>query len=268
MPASTIPPRHRCAGAPRTPLNDLMSSASAQLTSAGRRTAAVAGASGLLVSMVAGSAGASTPSDAQYLPTLDTPALTAAAKAALGTSPVVTVPVEASWTFEAPAITVVADPPPPPPPAPEPEPEPEPEPVRERAPSRSAERAAVPAEPQAIGAAAPASANGSAIVEIASRYVGVPYLWGGTTPDGFDCSGFTSYVYAQVGITLPRTSSDQRYAGTVVSRDQAQPGDLIWSPGHISIYAGGNLQVDAPVPGKTIQIREIWQSNPLFIRVG
>ena len=259
MPASAIPPRHRCAGAPRTPLNDLMTTASAQLTSATRRTAAVAGTSGLLVSMVAGAAGGATPSEARYLPVLDTPALTAAARAALGTSPVVAVPADASWTFEAPQITVVADPPPPPP---------EPEPVRERAPSRSADRAAPPAEPRAIGAAAPASANGSAIVEIASRYVGVPYLWGGTTPDGFDCSGFTSYVYAQVGISLPRTSADQRYAGTVVSRDQAQPGDLIWSPGHISIYAGGNLQVDAPVPGRTIQIREIWQSNPVFIRVG
>ena len=262
MPASAIPPRHRCAGAARTPLNDLMTTASAQLTSATRRTAAVAGASGLLVSMVAGSAGAATPSEAQYLPVLDTPALTAAARAALGTSPVVAVPADASWSFDAPRITVVADPLPPPPPPPTPEP------VRERAPSRSAERAAAPAEPRAIGAAAPASANGSAIVEIASRYVGVPYLWGGTTPDGFDCSGFTSYVYAQVGISLPRTSADQRYAGTVVSRDQAQPGDLIWSPGHISIYAGGNLQVDAPVPGRTIQIRELYQSNPVFIRVG
>ena len=174
-------------------------------------------------------------------------------------SPVVTVPAEASWTFEAPVISVVADPPLAPAPGPL-----EPEHVHAAAPARSAERTAAPA----IGAVAPASANGSAIVEVASRYVGVPYLWGGTTPDGFDCSGFTSYVYAQVGIALPRTSADQRYAGTVVSRDQAQPGDLIWSPGHISIYAGGDLQVDAPVPGKSIQIREIWQSNPVFIRVG
>ena len=116
-------------------------------------------------------------------------------------------------------------------------------------------------------ASAPASANGNAIVEIASRYVGVPYLWGGTTPSGFDCSGYTSYVFAQVGIKLPRTSSAQRNVDTVVPRSQAQPGDLIWTPGHIAIYAGGNTQVDAPRPGKSIQIREIWQSNPTFIRV-
>ena len=113
----------------------------------------------------------------------------------------------------------------------------------------------------------PASAVGNAVIEVAARYVGVPYVYGGTTPDGFDCSGFTSYVYAQLGITLSRTSSAQRYDGVVVSRANAQPGDLIWSPGHIGIYAGGNTQIDAPRPGKTIQFRDIWQSNPIFIRV-
>ncbi|WP_327019471.1 C40 family peptidase [Cellulomonas sp. Leaf395] len=170
-----------------------------------------------------------------------------------------------AWTFEAPAVTAVAPPPPPAPAAPAPA-------------SRSRERAATaapadstvatPAEAPAPAIAVPASANGNAIVEIGMRYVGVPYVAGGTTPDGFDCSGFTSYVFAQVGISLPRTSSAQRNAGTVVSRADAQPGDLIWSPGHISIYIGDNLQIDSPRPGKTIQVREIWQSSPTFIRVG
>ena len=51
-------------------------------------------------------------------------------------------------------------------------------------------------------------------------------------------------------------------------RADALPGDLIWSPGHVGIYAGGNTQIDAPRPGKTIQFRDIWQSDPTFIRVG
>ena len=256
MPARLIP-RHRAHGAPRTPLTDAADGVVHCLDGAGRRTAVVASASGLLVSAFVSPASAATSDHPGVLPSVDTSALTAPAREALAVAPAVSVPTDVAWTFDVPAITVVADPPPPPP-----EPEPEPEPQV----SRSAERTEAPAAQ--IGAAAPASANGSAIVEIASRYVGVPYVWGGTTPDGFDCSGFTSYVYAQVGISLPRTSGDQRYAGTEVPADQAQPGDLIWSPGHISIYAGGNLQVDAPVPGKTIQIREIWQSNPIFIRVG
>ena len=62
-------------------------------------------------------------------------------------------------------------------------------------------------------------------------------------------------------------SSAQRNVGTVVSRADALPGDLIWSPGHVAIYAGGNTQIDSPKPGSTIQFRAIWQSNPTFIRV-
>lgn len=253
MPAAAVP-RHRAPGVPHTPLHDLVAGTARALDHSGRRAAVAASTSGLVVSMLASPAAGAT-TDHPTLPVVDTASVTAAVERSLAVSAPVSVPTDAAWTFDVPAITVVADPPPPPPP-------PAPEP-----PSRSAERATAP-EQAAVGAPAPASANGSAIVEIASRYVGVPYVWGGTTPDGFDCSGFTSYVYAQVGITLPRTSADQRYAGTVVPFDQAQPGDLIWSPGHISIYAGGNLQVDAPVPGKTIQIREIWQSDPVFIRVG
>jgi len=239
MPMSSIPARHRAAGRPTTPLSDLAATATGSLAVVGRRSAVAAASSGLVVSMFAApaSAGPSTES-AAGLPAVDTSALTASARAVLDTAPVVTVPADAVWSFDVPALTVVADPPP------------------------------TPTRTETRGAPAPASANGNAIVEIASRYVGVPYLYGGTTPDGFDCSGFTSYVFAQVGISLPRTSSAQRNVGTVVPRDQARPGDLIWHPGHVSIYAGGDLQIDAPQPGGTIQFRTIYQSNPVFIRVG
>jgi cell wall-associated NlpC family hydrolase len=107
---------------------------------------------------------------------------------------------------------------------------------------------------------------GSAIIAEASKYVGYPYLGGGSSPDtGFDCSGFISYVYGQFGISVPRTSSAYFSFGTRV--DSPLPGDIIVSPGHVGIYAGPNLQIDSPRPGKTIQFRPIWQTNPIYVRV-
>ncbi|MET0435295.1 MAG: C40 family peptidase [Cellulomonas sp.] len=263
MTASAVRARHRSARRPVTPLTDLATAATGTLALAGRRTAVVAATTGLMVSAVAvPAANAATASgDQAALPSVDTAALTASAKTVLETAPVVTAPADAAWSFETPAVTAVV---------PEPEPEPEPEPVRTT--SRSAQRAATAetatATAEVAAAAVPQSVAGNAVLEVAARYVGVPYVSGGTTPAGFDCSGFVSYVYAQLGISLPRTSSAIKAAGTVISASEAQPGDLIWSPGHISIYAGGDQQIDSPRPGKTIQFRSIWQSNPTFIRIG
>jgi peptidoglycan DL-endopeptidase CwlO len=274
---STTRARHRAARRPATPLTDLASAATGSIAVVGRRTAVAAASAGLVVSTFAAApAGAANGTEvaASSLPAVDTSSLTAEARAVLASAPVVTVAADTLFTLDVPAVTVVKDPPPPPPPAPKPV-------VKKTttrtapAASRSTSRAEAPAAEAAEEApaapaesSAPASANGSAIIEIASRYVGVPYRSGGTTPDGFDCSGFTSYVFAQAGISLPRTSGAQRGAGTVVSRAEARAGDLIWSPGHISIYAGDGMQIDAPRPGKTIQFRSIWQSSPVFIRVG
>ncbi|MDM7830066.1 C40 family peptidase [Cellulomonas edaphi] len=106
------------------------------------------------------------------------------------------------------------------------------------------------------------------VVSVAKRYVGTPYRSGASGPRAFDCSGFTKYVYQKAGVkNLPRTSSAQHHVGKKVSRKSAKPGDLIWTPGHVAIYLGGNKQIDAPRPGKTIQVRSIWQSSPTFIRV-
>ncbi|QIK84566.1 C40 family peptidase [Sanguibacter sp. HDW7] len=110
--------------------------------------------------------------------------------------------------------------------------------------------------------------EGELIVRTAKRYIGTPYRYGGTTPRGFDCSGFTSYVYKKAGVAkLPRSSSAQRGSGKVVARKNARPGDLIWTRGHVAIYVGNGKQIDAPRPGKSIKVRDIWQSNPTFLRV-
>ncbi|WP_286217119.1 C40 family peptidase [Paraoerskovia sediminicola] len=262
-------------------------------STAARRTAVVAASSGLLVSMIAASPATAAPvnQDSGKLSSVDTSTLTAEARQALEAAPAVVVDSKLSWDIEVADIDVT--------PAPEPEPEPEPEPVRVQQTSRTAERTTTESSSSESSSsqssssdssssessssssssessssessndsAAPAAAANSSIISIASRYVGVPYVYGGSTPSGFDCSGFTQYVFAQAGISLPRSSGAQGSVGTRISRSQAQPGDLIWTPGHIAIYAGGNTQIDAPRPGKTIQFRNIWQSNPTFIRVG
>mgnify|MGYP005812415213 FL=1 len=106
---------------------------------------------------------------------------------------------------------------------------------------------------------------GSAVIAYAAKFVGTPYKSGGSSPAGFDCSGFVSYVYAHFGISLPHSSSAYWGVGTRVS--SPKPGDIIVTSGHVALYAGKNLQIDAPVPGKTIQFRAIWQSNPTYVRV-
>ncbi len=108
----------------------------------------------------------------------------------------------------------------------------------------------------------------AAVIKAAKKHVGVAYRSGGSTPRGFDCSGFTSYVYDDaLDIDLPRSSSSQRHVGKRVSRSKAKPGDIIWTPGHVAIYLGGNKQIDAPRPGKRIHVRPIYQRNPVFLSV-
>jgi cell wall-associated NlpC family hydrolase len=112
------------------------------------------------------------------------------------------------------------------------------------------------------------SSLGGKAVAIAFRYEGTPYLWGGTTPRGFDCSGFTRYVYGQLGKQLGRTVASQRGDVKFVKRSQAKAGDLVFfGNGHIGIYLGNNRMIDSPRRGKSIQDREIYSSNVQFGRV-
>ncbi|MGF0115284.1 C40 family peptidase [Promicromonospora sp. Marseille-Q5078] len=109
---------------------------------------------------------------------------------------------------------------------------------------------------------------GSPVVAIAKTKVGARYVSGATGPSSFDCSGFTTYVYKKaIGKSMPRTSSAQKNVGKRVSRANAKPGDLIWSPGHVAIYIGNGKQIDAGNPRVGVVKRHIWQSNPTFIRV-
>ncbi len=102
---------------------------------------------------------------------------------------------------------------------------------------------------------------------VAARYVGTPYRYGGTTPSGFDCSGFTAYVFGQVGINLSRTSGSQAASAVEIPQSQALPGDLVYKPGHIGIYAGDGMLYDSPRSGSTVSKRAIWSSDFGYYRV-
>lgn len=105
---------------------------------------------------------------------------------------------------------------------------------------------------------APASTSGG-VVDIAMQYLGVPYVWGGADPSGFDCSGLTMYVYAQVGIYLDHSTYSQINAGTRISPDELAPGDLVFFYGvsHVGIYIGGGNMIHAPYPGAVVEISPV-----------
>ena len=100
--------------------------------------------------------------------------------------------------------------------------------------------------------APPISSNAGGIVGTAQSMLGVPYAFGGATPAGFDCSGFTQWVFAQHGISLPRIAGAQSSVGSPVSVADAQPGDLVVWGGHTGIYVGNDTMIHAPTAGKTV----------------
>lgn len=114
-----------------------------------------------------------------------------------------------------------------------------------------------------------ASASASAITSYALTFLGVPYVWGGTTPSGFDCSGLVQYVYSHFGINLGRTTYTQQYAGTKISVASAQAGDLyFWgsygSAYHVAIALGGGQYVMAPAPGQNVMTGSVASYTPSF----
>ena len=105
---------------------------------------------------------------------------------------------------------------------------------------------------------APPNVHGG-VVGIAMHYLGVPYVWGGSSPRGFDCSGLVSYVFAQIGVSLPHSSYSQFGMGASVSISDLQPGDLVFFTGasHVGIYIGGGQFIHAPHTGDVVKISSL-----------
>lgn len=249
--------RGRHAAPARTPIAVLSKAASSP---SNRRGAMVVASSGLIITMAATTASAApVVGTLPATPVAGDATISDEAVAALALAPVVSAPADAEFAsldLEAssqPAPVIV--------------------PVVSRTATRTATAAsgtassASSSSAAAVTTAAPASVAGG-VVGIARQYVGTPYVSGGSTPAGFDCSGFTQYVFRQIGINLPRSSSAQRYAGTVVSASEAKPGDLVWWPGHVGIYTGGGMHIAARNPGTALHESVMYRANPTYIRVG
>jgi cell wall-associated NlpC family hydrolase len=121
----------------------------------------------------------------------------------------------------------------------------------------------------------PTNTLGGQAVALAYRYLGVPYVWGGELPSGFDCSGLTMYVYGQLGIKLGHYTGFQYYAGLRVPRDQLEPGDLVFFhansagvPGHEGMYIGNGSFIHAPHTGDVVRISSLFETRYALAYVG
>jgi cell wall-associated NlpC family hydrolase len=172
---------------------------------------------------------------------------------------------------------------------PKPKPKPKPVVVRVEQPSeRQSTRASAPSAPSTSRASSTSSSrtqstasrsttrtpvnndvaqSASGIVNIARTLLGIGYVYGGTPPAGFDCSGFPQYVYAKAGISIPRTASAQQRAATPVS--SPRPGDLVfygYPAGHVGIFTGGDMMIDSPKPGASTSERHMYGTPTGFGR--
>lgn len=101
------------------------------------------------------------------------------------------------------------------------------------------------------------SGRSASVIAAAFSQLGVPYVWGGTTPGvGLDCSGLTQWCYRQAGISIPRNSEDQATAGTKVPLSMAEPGDVLWRPGHVAIYIGDDSYIHEPQTGDVCKVSQ------------
>mgnify|MGYP000324670041 CR=1 FL=1 len=98
---------------------------------------------------------------------------------------------------------------------------------------------------------------GTSVVGAAYSRLGCPYVWGAEGPNTFDCSGLVKWCYAKAGKSLPHSSSAMKSSGTVISISSAQPGDILWRPGHVAIYIGGNQYIHAPQTGDVVKVSSL-----------
>lgn len=178
-------------------------------------------------------------------------ALTQDARKNIATAPAVQVATDAKLEIESSAVKVT--------------PAPEPEPVVEAPPAT--QTAAVAAEE--VETTTPDYASDGSIgadaVALAMQYIGIGYTYGGESPaTGFDCSGLVKYVYGQLGINLPHSSSSLVSAGYQVSTPM--PGDIVWTQGHVSLYAGDGTVVEAANYGTPVRHTAQWQNSAVYIR--
>ena len=126
-----------------------------------------------------------------------------------------------------------------------------------------------PSEPQTPAEPETPEENQSAaqqIVSAAYSFLGIPYVWGGTTTAGFDCSGMVQAAHAAAGISIPRVSWDQGAAGVEVSASEALPGDIVYYGWHVGIYIGNGQMIHAPEEGDVVKISTVDWAAHTFVR--
>lgn len=245
---NSIRGRHRDSRPAMTPLTILARTATENAGTVARRGAIAAAAGGVLISTIATTAHAApamnlkTEVKTAKLNSVDLNSLTTVAKQAVVNAPTVTVPADAKMPIEMEALGTSSE--------------------------ADGEKGGEEGEgPAVVSVDAPDPIPvGQQAVNVAFNYLGITYVLGGASPaEGMDCSGLIQYTYAQLGVSLPHSSGALLSSGYQVT--YPEPGDIVWTPGHVALYAGDGMIIEAWAAGMPVRYTEMWQNSPTFIRV-